>query len=322
MLSMLAVFAVSAVASSSASAAGCYQVAEAGKGFFEKINATTEVCEGGPVAGREFAEVERLETEFSAGVWCAKVKTAGQGNFEDNECKKAKAASEYVKVKLPAHGFWVCKEKAGAGTEPPIKYDNHECNTKAKPLAERKWEWRPLERGETFEVKSESGPTTLEGKILGTRVIIECKKDKDTGIIGAGGKSTDTVITYEECSLAQVVKHVKEPLACTVGTAGVIKTNALKDLLITGKGIGPEDEFEPETGTTFAEISVTGCALESTNKVTGKQICSLPAATVGKLEQEVACLPSGGELKYGGEPASYYGTEKVKLVNGWWWDAE
>jgi hypothetical protein len=175
-------------------------------------------------------------------------------------------------------------------------------------------------------VSSTSGPTILEGVIAKVRVIIECKKDKDTGILEAAGISTDTVITYEECSLSQVVNHNKEALGtCKVGTAGTIKTNALKDLLITGKGIGPEDEFEPETGTTFAEIAVTGCALESTNKVTGKQICQLPEGIASKLEHEVVCSPSGGELKFAGEPASYYGTEKVKLIGaaeGWWWDAE
>lgn len=213
-----------------------------------------------------------------------------------------------------AHAYFVCKE---AGTE---KYTEHECKTKSET---GKWSWTEVTGTETFETKSESGPTTLEGKLAGVRVIIECKKDEDTGIIAKEGKSSDEVITYKECSLAQVVKHKREALAsCKVGTEGTIKTAALKNTLINGKGIGPEIEFEPESGTTFAEIAVTGCSLESTNKVTGKQICQLPEATVGKVKHEVVCSPTGGELKFGGEPASYYGTETVSLTNGWGWAAE
>jgi hypothetical protein len=34
----------------------------------------------------------------------------------------------------------LCIEVPGAGIEPPIKYDNHECNSQEKPLVLRKWE--------------------------------------------------------------------------------------------------------------------------------------------------------------------------------------
>ncbi len=48
----------------------------------------------------------------------------------------------------------VCREKAGAGSEPPVKYDNHHCNSQKKPVAERKWEWVKLEAAETEKVIS------------------------------------------------------------------------------------------------------------------------------------------------------------------------
>jgi hypothetical protein len=224
------------------------------------------------------------------------------------------AVSAVAAGSASAHAYIVCKE---AGTE---KYTEHECKTKSET---GKWSWAEVAGAETFETTSESGPTLFESKLSGVRIIIECKKDEDTGIIEKEGKSKKEIITYKECTIAQVVKHKKEILAsCKVGTEGTIKTVALKNTLITGKGIGPEVEFEPESGTTFAEIVITGCSLESTTKVTGKQICQLPEATVGKVKHEVVCSPSGGELKFGAEPASYYGTETVSLSNGWGWAAE
>ena len=75
---LFAVFAVSAVASASASAASCYKVNEAGTGNYKKANAITGLCEEGPVAGREYIEVEKVETDLGSGVLCAKVKEAGR----------------------------------------------------------------------------------------------------------------------------------------------------------------------------------------------------------------------------------------------------
>lgn len=219
------------------------------------------------------------------------------------------AFSAVAAASASAHTYVVCKE---TGTE---KYTEHLCKTKGET---GKWSFAELTAAE--KVEGTSGVSKLESNLGGVRVIIECKKDKLTGEIEGGGKSKDTVITYEECSLFQVVKHVKEALTtCVVPN---IKTKALKDLLIAGKGIGPEEEFEPETGTTFTEITIETCALASKTAVTGKQICQLPEATVGKVEHEIECSPTGGELRLGKEAASYYGTATAKLVNGWSWAAE
>ena len=95
MLSLLAVFAVSAVASASASAT-CYKVAVAGTGHWENGTCT--------VVGttKEFVEVEKLETKLNAGEWCAKVKAGEPSTFEDNKCTKAKAGTgEFIKVLVP-----------------------------------------------------------------------------------------------------------------------------------------------------------------------------------------------------------------------------
>jgi hypothetical protein len=311
LVSMLAVLAISAVSSASASAE-CLLVAEPEAGQFEAPS-----CAG--AAGNKDYVKAKTVNKLKEDEWCAEVETAETGNFEDNLCTKAKVKSKFIKVYT--HGFWVCKEKAGAGTEPPIKYDDHTCSTKTKPLAERKWEWRPLRGAEVFSIEGTSGVSKLESKLAGLRVIIECATDKLTGEIEAAGSSKNVVITYETCKLYEVVKYVKKLTTCTVPN---IKTNKLNDLLITGTGIGPEDEFEPaEAGGPFALINIEGCSLEAAEvKVTGKQICQLPEGPVGKVEHEVVCSPTGGTLKLGANAASYFGTAQVKLTNGWGWGAE
>ena len=124
----------------------------------------------------------------------------------------------------------------------------------------------------------------------------------------------------KNCKLYTVSKDVKTwQSSCVVPN---IATHKLNDLLINGKGIGPEDEFVPETGTAFATVTIESCSLESKEEVFGKQICQLPEATGGLVEHEIECSPTGGSLTFGGEPASYYGTALVKLTNGWTWGAE
>jgi hypothetical protein len=210
-----------------------------------------------------------------------------------------------------APGFWVCRE---AGTE---EYENHLCQKKA---AGGKWSFLPVEGAEVYKFTGTGGEWKLEEKLLGVRILMVCKKVKSTGELEREGKTKNVVLTFEECSLFEVKKHVKTALgACIVPN---IQTEKLKDQLIVGKGIGPEDELEPESGTTFWKLKIEGCALASNEALTGKQICQLPEAPVGKVEHEVVCSPSGGELKFGTQPASYYGAATIKLENGWSWDAE
>src|SRR6202043_3568171 len=97
-------------------------------------------------------------TKLSAGglgepaEWCAKVTTAGTGTFESNGCTGAAGTKEFIKVMTFKRWWEVCKEVAGVGSEPPVKYDEHKCNTQLKPVAERKWQWKKLEAGESEKV--------------------------------------------------------------------------------------------------------------------------------------------------------------------------
>lgn len=96
MLSLLAVFAVGAVASGSALAvtsAPCYQVAEVGTGTFSDAHC---LAAGG---SKEYVKVKALVTKLKEGEWCAQVTTAATGNYEDNACTKKVAGKEFIKVK-------------------------------------------------------------------------------------------------------------------------------------------------------------------------------------------------------------------------------
>jgi hypothetical protein len=219
---------------------------------------------------------------------------------------------EFAKVLVPS--FSICRE---GGTE---KYENHSC---AKTIETGKWSFLPVEKAEKYASEGTGGVSKLEGTLGTTAVIIECKKDKTKGELESGGRAKNVVITYEECKLFTVAKHVK-----TVTTCGVpnIVTNKLNEFLVQGRDSGPEDEVEPETGTTLATITINEgehCStFEGKHEVNGKQTCSLPEATAGLVEHELVCSPTGGTLLLAGKAASYYGTALVKLTNGWAWGTE
>jgi hypothetical protein len=93
-VAMIAVFALSAVASSSASAA-CYRVDEAKTGTFE--DSSCMVANG----TKEYIKVSKLETELAPGEWCAKVEAAKTGSFEDSKCAKGLKEGAFAKVLVP-----------------------------------------------------------------------------------------------------------------------------------------------------------------------------------------------------------------------------
>jgi len=305
-LSMLAAVAISAVMSASASASGqCYKVVTAGTGRWEGPTCVE------PAGSEEYDKVLKLETELKAGEWCAKGEKASEGRFEDNKCAKAKLEGEFAKVLVPS--LSICRE---GGTE---KYETHLCG---KTGETGKWSFLPVEQAEKYALEGTGGVTKLEATLLGEKVIIACNKDKTTGEVESGGRAKGVVVVYEECKLYTIYKHVMAvSTACAVPN---ITTNKLNEFLVQGSDYGPEDEIEPAEGTTIAKVKIEGtsCALASNESVTGKQICSLPEATVGLVEHALGCSPGGGTLEFDKKPASYYGTTLVKLTNGAAWGTE
>lgn len=92
LICLIAVFAVGAVASASASAT-CYKVAVAGTGHWENSTCTTVGTT------KAYVEVEKLETPLGAGEWCAKVKPTEPSTYKNNTCTEANTGTgEFTKV--------------------------------------------------------------------------------------------------------------------------------------------------------------------------------------------------------------------------------
>src|ERR1700735_3025010 len=106
-LSLVAMFAMSAVVTSAASAVPakpyfkeCAPVA-AGTGTFEKSTCT------GAAGTKEFIWVAGGNTE------CREVTTAGTGTFEKSTCAGAAGTKEFIKVKTPLKNKFTSKSGAG-----------------------------------------------------------------------------------------------------------------------------------------------------------------------------------------------------------------
>jgi hypothetical protein len=217
------------------------------------------------------------------------------------------AGHEYVEEK--------CEENA-AGTL--TKYTTQvKCEKKESP-GSGAWQHIELASSEV-EGESPAGETAeLAGTIASAKIVVGCAKTKiaaGTGFVEREGKSKAT-IEYSECSLYSGTTGKKFPL-CTVPNI----TAKVKDLLL---GSPVEDTFEPETGTTFAEIEVKGaeCTEKITKEpVTGTQECELPEAGEFKVLHIIHCLATGSTLKFDGSTATYSGLISIKLHSAVPWAA-
>jgi hypothetical protein len=275
-LCLFAVIAVSAVASASASAAGCYKVAEAKTGNFEKQG--VGVCEGGPVAGREFIEVEKLEKELKAGEYCAKVKEPKTGNYVTlKTCEEGKtrvAGSEFIRVL----------------TDPTTQQEF--VNKKGEGAVKTKF---------TFK----SGVSTFEA---GTNTVI-CQTDNNTNkedtIVGR--ESVEKVkVTFNKCAGEETKTKEKCTVKSTTATgAEEIVTNELRGELgevapgeapNTGVGLLLEPVKEP-----FVTL-VGSCLSPKESAVEG--------ALIGEVKP-VNVLALTDEVKF---EAPVSGTQKIKTI--------
>lgn len=128
LLSVMAVFAISAVASASASAStpGCYRVAVAGTGAWEK-----STCLAPAGTTKEYVMVEKVETQLKPGEWCAKVKAGEPSRFSNNTCTTAHAGTgEFTTV------IATCYMVAVAGTG---NYSSSEKCEKKEASSPKEW---------------------------------------------------------------------------------------------------------------------------------------------------------------------------------------
>lgn len=112
LVSLLAAFAISAIASASASAA-CYRVAPAGATTGNKdstCSSNTKVTKNEYINGTKV-------TLLKQGEWCAKVETAGTGQFSDNKCEVTTGAKEFIKVFAAEEPYTFFKGGVGIATK-------------------------------------------------------------------------------------------------------------------------------------------------------------------------------------------------------------
>jgi hypothetical protein len=316
LVSVMAVFAISAVASASASAVPtsfCYKVAVMGTG-----NKDSSCITNAGATANEYINVEKLENQIKASEWCAKVFTAGTGTFEDAKCEKAKVKGEFIKVVAFNKEWEVCKiVTAGLNIEPPAKYDEHKCNTQTKPLVDREWEFQKLAVGESFAVESSGGKFTLTagGKT------ITCGTVADTGTIESGGKDKATTITFKTCKAGTNGCEVKN-------TGGAFGTVVVAEIPTKLEEVGSKlvDKFEQKlVGTTkeFVTLEFNGatCAGEGyvTTKVKGDVAAEVKNEANGEVKLTFPSTPIAQtpKLEAFGVAATLVGTDNEKLENGW-----
>ena len=217
MLSMLAVFAGSAVASASASAA-CDIVAVAGTGQFEDGACTKAV------APKEYIKILKIETRLKSGEWCAKVETAGTGTFSDNKCTNTVGAKEYIKVLVPEFRY-KCKEQTTA----TFVFTENKCLTRSAGEDTGKFENEPVPAGSKIKFTDTEKESHLYGPFS---IIVTCKADTSKGEITGPKTTAGDTVTFTGCTAKEGEKK-SCPAKSTGEPAGTIKTEELKDTLGT-----------------------------------------------------------------------------------------
>ncbi len=245
MLSLLAVCAVGAIASVSASAAPpyiCLKTAVASAGKFD----SSCVTNAGPTAN-QYIKVKELVKRLGAGEWCGKVFTVNSGEFEANTCTGVAGTKEYIKVLAP---------------EPQWLTENRGLlNTPAETRAVKS-----VNVG-NFELKSSVGN-------------IICSSVKDTGSLIGGNPGTDTsVVTFSGCLLSGSMTCKPIELKPETGYPAGELVVAVKTVLVFRKGSAESftealDAFVPE-----GEGTTTGA---NTNLFVEFE---LPTATCGTAHQ-------------------------------------
>jgi hypothetical protein len=207
-----------------------------------------------------------------------------------------------------AHEFSVPCHKVSAANKEKGEWEKIGATGKCE-TANAKGEFtEKLLTGETESIEGTSGPSFLESPSLG--ITIECAEDTFTGTMAAAGLSTGEVKFYRCRVVVPATCKVKEPIEFK-----------FKDKLVGAATEPVNDEFEPETGTTFVEITLSGCTAEGKYKVEGTQTCSIPAAGQGWAVHEMICNPYGSKLKLGTGAAYFTSDETVRIDSGKPWDA-
>jgi hypothetical protein len=179
-----------------------------------------------------------------------------------------------------------------------------------------------LAAGASKEVTCKAtGTLTLESEVLG-----EHTKLTATGVECIGAKITQessgsTGMAIDSGKLKFTGVTIDEPAGCKVPTT--LTTEELKTFVqMESTGTTVYDKFEPATGSTgtFVKVPITGCAIESTPKVTGTAFGKSSLLTGEESAVQTLTFSSaintaaGGSLLLGTKAATLAGVVDNELV--------
>jgi hypothetical protein len=340
MISLFAVFALSAAASASSASAECYKVAEKETGNY-KTRSAAGVCEE-KGAKREYIKAKTV-TQIKPGEWCAKVEEAGTGN-KDISCVTNEGASKNEYIKVMAACFRVAEPKTG----------NFETSAKCEKKEEKAGsEWVRISKLENEVPPAGSEIWCAKVAIAGTgtykdakcteamakgeyiKVLVssdewevcekggteewsehKCNAGKGTGEwswkVLAAGKSYKVTSKKVAGSGPEVLKVGTLTISCTE---------------VTNKGTitGPGKDLAENITFTGCTTGTTGCAVHSPGQPNGTIVLTnIPTKLEQRLVGEEEILVDNFEqnattkefvtLEFSGEPckAAKYVTTKVK----------
>ena len=211
MLSLLAVFTISAVASGSASASSCVRVAVAHTGGFENNTCGTPVG-----TTNEFVDASSMGVSIAGDEYCAKVEPGETSTYSDNKCTTPNTGTgEYTKVLLD----W---ELNGA----------------------------PVEAGAKVNTTGEGTKQKLRSPLMGLEIecakVVYGKVTR--GTIEDAGKGTSGDIKYSGCVVLKpsgVECRVKSKGSDRLGELEIANLNTE---LVEGTGGALADKFSPKVG--------------------------------------------------------------------------
>jgi hypothetical protein len=202
-----------------------------------------------------------------------------------------------------AFGMELCTKKA-EGTPTAGKFEDAEC-TKTN----EKGEWQRVTPHESLAMKASVVGASQFTSTVGpsnTPVAFECSSFSNTGGLGENVeegaiktvKGKGRFFHYGGCT-------VSKPAGCKI-VGGTFETEGLKLLAYSEAG-ATKVSFAPESGTTLAEVEISGCAIAGAYPLNGTFVGVVPAGEESRVKFTTA---SGSTLTLGSHSATYTATTK------------
>jgi hypothetical protein len=158
-------------------------------------------------------------------------------------------------------------------------------------------------------------PLTFTSKVLGSEFQMRAENVSCSGTCTIDQKGA-VDHSSEAFAMSNIV--VTKPPGCLV--IGPIATVALTNQLVMDPSGGTATfvKMFPESGTTIAEVVITGCAAAGTYPVKGTLVCRANNTGVSAIQQPLVCSPAeeatgGGSLKLGANTADVLTVWSLRL---------